>query len=318
MKRALEGAGFITAFDRTRIRSTFGIQPPENFDETTARQLAINQGLGVVVGASIASSGNGYDVTVQAMQPLSGKQIASFSRRAATKDQVLDAVARTVARLRSALGDETSDSDQLLAMRSISSTSLDVARSYAAAMDAQSRGKIPEALQHYAKAVELDPTFGLGYQGLSTMSRNLGHLQDAEKYAADALKYIDKMTEREQLTTRGNYFIRTGDYRACVKEYGHLLTLYPADVVAHNQRAICLARLRDMRAAVDEMRILVKILPGQKSFRSNLALFLSYAGEFEESEKEVLAMQDPPDRAVAALAASQTGRAAHSRNRRFI
>ena len=66
------------------------------------------------------------------------------------------------------------------------------------------------------------------------------------------------MTEREQLTTRGNYFNRTGDYRACVKEYGHLWTCTRLTRVAHNQRMICLARLRDMRAAVDEMRILVK------------------------------------------------------------
>ena len=100
---------------------------------------------------------------------------------------MLDAVARTVARLpaRSAMRLQI----QINCSRCEAShrpRSTWRVRMHAA-MDAQSRGKIPEALQHYAKAVELDPTFGLGYQGLSTMSRNLGHLQDAEKYAADAL-----------------------------------------------------------------------------------------------------------------------------------
>ena len=307
LKRGLEGASFITAFDRTRIRPTFGVQPPEKFDEQAARQLAVNQGLGVVLAGSISSRGGGYDLSVQASRALTGEPIATIKRRASDKNQVVDAITRMVANVRSELGDPTSDSDQILAMRSISATSLDVARFYAAAMDAQSRGRSQEALQNYAKAVELDPTFGLGYQGLSAMSRNLGRLQDAEKYASDALKYIDKMTRRERFTTRGNYFIRTGDYRECVKEYGQLLTEYPADVVAHNQRAVCLGRLRDMRAAVDEMRSVVQILPQQTMLRTNLALFLSYSGDFAEGEKEIRSMQEPSDRAVAALAFSQTG-----------
>ncbi|HET9386832.1 MAG TPA: serine/threonine-protein kinase, partial [Gemmatimonadales bacterium] len=92
LKRALEDASFITAFDRTRIRPTFGVQPPEKFDENAARQLAVNQGLGVVLAASIASRGTGYEVTARATQPLTGKEIASFSRRASGKDQVLEAV----------------------------------------------------------------------------------------------------------------------------------------------------------------------------------------------------------------------------------
>ncbi len=44
LKRALESAGFITAFDRDGIRRTLGVQPPERLDEAAARALAIKQG----------------------------------------------------------------------------------------------------------------------------------------------------------------------------------------------------------------------------------------------------------------------------------
>src|SRR5262245_29600865 len=80
LKRTLEGASFITGFDRTRMRPTFGVAPPENFDEVAARQLAIKQGLGVVVAASIPGAGTGYEISAHATQPLTGKEIASFSR----------------------------------------------------------------------------------------------------------------------------------------------------------------------------------------------------------------------------------------------
>ena len=130
-------------------------------------------------------------------------------------------------------------------------------------VNAQSKGNAEAALASFAKTVELDPKFGLGYQGLAVMSRNLGRLQDAEKYAGEALQYLDNMTERERYATRGYYYIRTGDFQQCVTEYGELISRYPADVPAHNQRASCLAQLRDMRAAVDEMKQVVKILPNR-------------------------------------------------------
>jgi eukaryotic-like serine/threonine-protein kinase len=307
LKRALEGASFITAFDRTRIRPTFGVQPPEKFDEKAARQLAINQGLGIVVAAGIAPSGNGYEVSVQAIQALTGKVIAEFSRRASSKDQVLDAVTRTVANVRTALGDETSDSAQLLAMRSISTTSLDVASHYASALEFQSQAKYEEALREFSTTTKLDPTFGLGYQGMAAMSRTIGQLQDAEKYAGEAIKYLDKMTERERFQTRGNYAMRTGDYNQCVKEYGDMISQYPADVVAHNQRALCLVSLQDMRGAVEEMRQVVRILPNHVVFRTNLGLFLSYNSEFTAAEQELRNLKEPNPRSLAALAFSLLG-----------
>ena len=83
-------------------------------------------------------------------------------------------------------------------------------------------------------------------------------LQDADKYINQALRYLDGMTERERYSTRGMYYRMTGDYQQCVKEYGELIARYAADVVGHNQRALCLTQLRDMRRAVDEMRQVVE------------------------------------------------------------
>lgn len=307
LRRGLESASFITAFDRTRLQPTFGVRAPQLFDEVAARQLAIKQGLGVVLAGSIAPRGRAYDIVVQATEPMTGNVITVATRRASDRDQVLSAVTRIVTSLRNALGDETSDSAQQLAMKTISTTSLDVASQYAAAVNAQSRGNAEEALASFAKAVELDPKFGLGYQGLAVMSRNMGRLQDAEKYAGEALQYLDNMTERERYATRGYYANRTGDFQQCVSEYGELIARYPADVPAHNQRAACLARLRDMRAAIDEMKQVVAILPNQPVYRSNLAALLIYSGEFKAAEDNVRAIKEPDARALGVLALSQQG-----------
>jgi serine/threonine protein kinase/tetratricopeptide (TPR) repeat protein len=308
LRRALEGAGFITAYDRTRIRPTFGVQPPEKLDETAARELAVNQGLSVVLAGSIGRRGNGYELSVTARQALAGKEIAAANGRASSKDQVLDTVTKLATTVRRALGDETSDAGNLLSMKSISTTSLEVASLYAAGIDAQSRSRFEEARQSFLKAVELDPKFGLGYQGLAAMSRNVGRLQDAEKYAREALSHVAAMTDRERVVARGQYYNLVGDYQECVKAYGEVLARYPADTTAHNQRGVCFARLRNMRDAMKEMQEAVRILPKRVVLRSNLALFAAYAGEFETAEQEVRALEEPDDQAIAALALSQLGR----------
>ncbi len=65
LKRALEGASFITAYDRNRLRSTVGVRPPERLDEVAAREIAVKQGLSVIVAGSIDPQGSGYNVVDQ-------------------------------------------------------------------------------------------------------------------------------------------------------------------------------------------------------------------------------------------------------------
>jgi hypothetical protein len=98
-----------------------------------------------------------------------------------------------------------------------------------------------------------------------------------------------------------------GDYQQCVKEYGDLIARYPGDVGAHNQRALCLSYLRQLTQAMQEMQAVVKILPKQPLFRDNLALYASYAGQFQVAEQEAQKISGPDAYATLALAFAQLG-----------
>jgi tetratricopeptide (TPR) repeat protein len=180
-------------------------------------------------------------------------------------------------------------------------------RFYAAAQEAASKGKFEEARDNALKAVALDPNFGVGYQVAAVASRNLHNQQDADKYSAEALRHLDGMTERERLSTRGLSFRVSGDYQGCVKEYGELIDRYAADVVGHNQHALCSTQLRNIRAAVEEMRGVVTMLPNRAIFRNNLALYANYSGDFQTGEKEARTVPQPDAYALLALAFSQLG-----------
>ena len=78
-------------------------------------------------------------------------------------------------------------------------------------MESQAKGRFEDAKQNYLKAVAVDPKFGLGYQGLAVMSRNLTRPDDADRYIKQARQYLDTMTERERFGTRGFYYRLIGD-----------------------------------------------------------------------------------------------------------
>jgi serine/threonine protein kinase/tetratricopeptide (TPR) repeat protein len=285
LKLVLESAGFIGAYDRGGMR-TLGVRPPDTMDEHTAQEIAVKQGLGVVVSGSVARQGSGYEIAVKATQAVTGNVLASTRRRASSKDQALNVITRLATEVREALGDDTSDDTKRFANETLSVTSLEVVRHYASAMGAMSNGKFEHALRSYAKAVALDPKFGIGYQGMAVASRGLDRQQDAEKYIKQALEQVDGMTERERYRTRALYYGITGDFQNCVNEYGQLVAKYAADASARNNLAVCSNFMRDMKRAVAESREVLKILPKRPLYHINLALHAAYAGDFETADRE--------------------------------
>ena len=308
MKMALEDAEFITAYGRTEIRRNLGVRPPEELDEPAAREIAVSQGVRVVLsGVIAASSAGGYQLSVTATEAVTGETISAIQDRTGSRDEVLGLATRLATDIRQALGDDVSDSAQRFAMETLSATSLEAVREYASAMESLSDSNFDGALKAFSKATQLDPAFGLAYAGMAIASRNLDQQRDAEAHIKEALRHLDSMTERERFRTRGLFYMLTGDHQACVDEYSDLISRFSADAAARNNLALCSTYLRDLPRALEEMRQVVKILPNRALYRENLALYAAYAGNFLAAEEEALAMQDPGLFGLLPLAFAQVG-----------
>ena len=229
-------------------------------------------------------------LTLKAVEAVSGNVITTASESVASKDSVVPAVTRMAARIRTVLGDETSESAQLFAMETLNARSLDVIQSYARAMDALNRGstKKPPACP---RGRELDPDFGSAYGILAAASGNLGQGQEAEKYMKEAVAHLGSVTERERYRLRGLSFGMTGDRQKCVDEYSELIARYPADATAHNNLALCATLLRQIPRSIEEMRRALAVLPKSVRQRSNLAAYLAYNSDFQAAEREALEVQ---------------------------
>jgi eukaryotic-like serine/threonine-protein kinase len=308
LKLALEEAGFISAYDRNGIRRSLGVAPPERLDERAGREIAVKQGVGVVLSGTLVTEGSGYALTLKAAESVTGDVIADETERASGKEGVLAAASSLGERVRAALGDDASDTAQRFATDTLTATSLDVVREYALAMQALSNSKFDDARTAFRRATALDPNFGLAYAGMAIASANMGQPQEAENYVKEAIRHVDRMTERERFRTRGLFYYLTNDYASCVKEYGDLLTRYEADAAARNNLALCSTKLRNMNRAREEMQRVVEILPKRSLYRVNAALYSIYASNFTSGEQEALVAQELNDPwAQQALALAKTG-----------
>src|SRR5215472_6749693 len=309
---ALEDASFISSFSRNQAKKVGAqLQPgSSSLEETTARLVAVREGINFIVAGLIEKKGSGYEVRARTLEAATGKILPEVDETANDKKSVLGAVDKIAAETRRALGDRTPESVQIAAAEAYTTNSLEAAHSYATAQDLQWAGKWEEAIPLYEQAIRLDPNLGRAYAGLAAVSADMGRQSDAEKYYKRALTHIDRMSDREKYRTRGGYYLAIREPQKAVEEYSALIRQFPSEIGGYSNLALAYFYLRDMSKALEEGKHAVELAPMGVLQRDNLALYADYAGEYPVAEAEArkVITQNPSfELAYIALAMAQTG-----------
>jgi tetratricopeptide (TPR) repeat protein len=289
---ALEGASFINVYSRGDARKLAMKlpNPTDKLDEQSARLVAVNQSVNVVVTGDISLRGDEYDISAIALDAVSGKTLAKADVSVTKKQEILKSLPKLAAPIRKVLGDTTPASVQFDEVSGgFTAASLEAVHEDALGVDEEFAGKYQEAFDSFQKAAELDPKFARPYTGMAVMAQNLGKPGDAVKYMKLAMQNVDSMTERERYRDRGMYYVIAGDWQNCVKENTQLVTHFPADRVGQWNLASCYAQLRNAPKALEAAQQSVAIVPKGVGPRVNLSFISSFAGDFAAGEKEALA-----------------------------
>ncbi len=294
---AIEGASFITAYDRSGARRlATQLDLGATLDEATARVVSRREGIKLVLAGSVEAARPGYAVGLRAVDPADGKEVARATVSASARPDVLKAVGAAAAGLRARLGDSATESARLAAAETFAAASLDAMRSYALAQDLAAGGQDDEAIEHYKHAVEQDPTFGRAYAGWAASAFRLGRRDEAADLWKKSLSLLDRLSEREKYRTLGNYYlgIARNDDKA-IENGEALVKLYPADRAGHLNLAFAYFQKRNFAKAFEEGRRGIEIYRGHVAAWNTYALYAMYASDFATaaSEAERVSKQYP-------------------------
>ena len=281
-------APFITAYSRTDAEGIAAeITQKGELNAEVARLVAVRENIGMVLSGSIVPDGNGYELTVTAIEPQAGEIIAEADVDASDKSEILIAVGQLAGELTEEFGGDVLEEDIAFANDSFTAASLEAVKSYTTAQDLQAQRLDEEATEYYAQAVELDPNFTRAYSGWALSAFTLGQTQRSEELWSQALANLDRVTERERLRTLGLYYsLVTRNFSKALESYQALVEKYPADEIGQNNLAVQQFYALNFDEALAAGKRVKDIYPASAMYQANYSLFAMYAGDFETGDTE--------------------------------
>jgi serine/threonine protein kinase/tetratricopeptide (TPR) repeat protein len=186
-----------------------GRRPDEPITPQIAREIGEREGVvkAVLIG-TIAPLGKAYVITLDAQNPANGDDIASEEATAPDKEHVLDALNQVATGMRAKLGESLSSIQRFNAPFGQATTpSLEAFRAYALGDVAHQKGNdIPEAEDHYKRALELDPKLAMAWARLGIIRLNTGASSEAADNFTRAYQLSDHVSEREKLYIASQYY----------------------------------------------------------------------------------------------------------------
>jgi tetratricopeptide (TPR) repeat protein len=166
-------------------------------------------------------------------------------------------------------------------------------------------------LKAFQEAVRLDPGLARAYAGMGVIYGALKQDAKVEESYKNALKHLDRMSEREKYRTMGGYcLLVTHNYEKAIENYETLVRQYPADDTGHANLAYAYLNVRNVARAVEEGRKAIEIYPKNTLQRTNYAMYSMYAGDFATAIAEsrtVLGVNPSFEYALLTVANSQLG-----------
>jgi eukaryotic-like serine/threonine-protein kinase len=241
----------------------------DRIDEPLAQEIAVREGLKVIVLPSISGVGENYRVAASIRDVASGKNVKTEFVKANGKTKVLDAVDALSAAIRNDLGESLQTVSQSKRLSSVTTQSLEALRQYSIAVDRTLALRWDEAKVYLENALRIDPTFttaraSLGMLHVEQAMYGMPHFdgQEGQRLLSEAVKHVDGLTDREK------YGILAFHARAVEKNpskaIGYLKTLialYPDDSSTHLSLGRTYMQTGRVPEALEEYKEAIRIDP---------------------------------------------------------
>ena len=288
----LEQSPFLNIFSDQRVREALkfmGRSPDERVTRDVGREICQRHGLKAMLVNSIASLGNHYVITLEAVNAQTGDAIASELAEAENKEQVIHALGDAAMKLREKLGESLQSIQKFDApIEQGTTSSLEAFKAFSLGVEQQLKGKYLEAIPFLKRATEIDPNFALAYARMASMYYNSRQDDLAAEASQKAFELRDRVSERERLYISAGYYDNvTGELERYLETLGLWKRTYPRDASPPNNLAVKYNELGLFDKTVEEAREAIRLNPSSASGYSLLAAAFLGLNRFDET-KEII------------------------------
>ena len=281
---------FLNLFPEDRVRETLrfmGRSPEDRITRDIGREICERQGIRALLTGSIASLGNNYVITLEAVNPRTGDPFAREQIEAESKEKVLSALSTAAWNLRKKLGESLASMQKYdVSIEQATTASLEALKAYAMGNEARAMGNERESLPLYKRAVDLDPNFAMAYARIGVHYANQQQPDAAREYVQKAYDLRDRVSERERLYITEKYYAYiTGETDKTIETLQTWARLYPNDFIPHNNLSLNYKLIGRYEEAMREGQEAVRLSPNNLSAHDNLIASFIGLGRLDEAEE---------------------------------
>jgi tetratricopeptide (TPR) repeat protein len=283
---------FLNIFSEERVREALrfmGRSPDERVSRDVGREICQRQGLKALLVGSIASLGNHYVITVEAVNAQTGDAIAHEQAEAENKEQVLRSLGGAAMKLREELGESLQSIQKFDApIEQATTSSLEAFQAFSMGVEQQLKGKYLDAIPFLKRATETDHNFALAYARMASMYYNIRQNDLAAAASQKAFELRDRVSERERFYISAGYYDNvTGELDKYLDTLELWRRTYPRDASPQNNLAVKYNELGRFDKAAEAAREAMRLNPSSASGYSLLAAALVGLNRFDKA-KEII------------------------------
>jgi len=276
---SIEQSRYLNVLPRRRINDVLRRMKKEgveHIDESVGREIAVREGIKVILVLSISRVGDTYALIGVIENPATGESYKSELVHAKGKNEVLSALDELSGKIRRDLGETLSAiAQQNKPLVEATTSSLEALKQYSLGHEYLRKANFDEAKMYFESALRIDPSFtgaqaSLGMLHFEISKLGLGTF-DPEKgkdLLKEAVKDLDGLTEREKYGILAFHALAVKrSPQEAVEHTKVLLGLYPEYSAAHNN----LGRYYEQMGRYDEA-----IAAYKEAIRIDPYLMLSY------------------------------------------
>lgn len=265
----------------------------KNFSSEDLRKVALRGGANHVLYGNYTKAEKTFRIDAMLKNVITGAPVNSIRVQGEGDKTFMDAADQLTPWVKSQfkIGTREIAADFDKEVRKITTNSPEAWQLYLQGKRYYNMGKYKESTEVLEKAIEIDNGFALPYKRISENYHYLYEMDQAFKYAQQALSLIDRVSVRDRYLIQGwAYTILEDSYKKAIENYKEMLQYYPDDEEGNIYLGAIYRNLEDWDLALERFNKIFEFNPSIASI--NIVRFHMAKGLYDKALEFVKANQD--------------------------